>query len=48
MFYDNLISSGTKMNTLSASIDLMFYDNLISSGTKIAKSKKVGLAWVLR
>ena len=35
MFYDNLISSGTKIINLKHLSLLMFYDNLISSGTKI-------------
>ena len=36
MFYDNLISSGTKIHFHSPVLQGMFYDNLISSGTKIA------------
>ena len=35
MFYDNLISSGTKIISPVPFCFLMFYDNLISSGTKI-------------
>ena len=34
-FYDNLISSGTKLAEVTDSIGFVFYDNLISSGTKI-------------
>ena len=34
-FYDNLISSGTKMWNLYKAVRQLFYDNLISSGTKI-------------
>ena len=34
-FYDNLISSGTKIQLVSVFCEVRFYDNLISSGTKI-------------
>ena len=34
-FYDNLISSGTKIEQEKFINDGRFYDNLISSGTKI-------------
>ena len=34
-FYDNLISSGTKINKYNYGMIEEFYDNLISSGTKI-------------
>ena len=34
-FYDNLISSGTKINPNKKERLITFYDNLISSGTKI-------------
>ena len=34
-FYDNLISSGTKIIRKEILICIKFYDNLISSGTKI-------------
>ena len=38
-FYDNLISSGTKIAFLIHGKAVMFYDNLISSGTKIDMGK---------
>ena len=34
-FYDNLISSGTKIEVPDCAENFLFYDNLISSGTKI-------------
>ena len=34
-FYDNLISSGTKIMAIAIVSCASFYDNLISSGTKI-------------
>ena len=37
-FYDNLISSGTKISTISLISQMRFYDNLISSGTKITST----------
>ena len=36
-FYDNLISSGTKIKFRVILIAKWFYDNLISSGTKMTK-----------
>ena len=36
MFYDNLISSGTKIKSAYDEGIIWFYDNLISSGTKIS------------
>ena len=37
-FYDNLISSGTKILCIHNHRLYLFYDNLISSGTKISFS----------
>ena len=34
-FYDNLISSGTKIIPIARVLEAVFYDNLISSGTKM-------------
>ena len=47
-FYDNLISSGTKISDIETINSNVFYDNLISSGTKMLITKMNEVTEVLR